>query len=184
MGKAEKKLKAYKKANKDLEKSLKESYKSERKLNRKINQLEEKLSKLSKKYKALKEKHEALQKEEKKKTPKSNKSSKTSIKEKKSIDSKKAESSIIQATPKVEKSTDTSSPWGSGDAANKQNLKRIKGIGPATETKMNAIGIFQFAQIGGLKAADLQKLAEALGINVAVIERNEWIKQAKSLSEK
>ncbi|MDW3646421.1 MAG: hypothetical protein R8P61_05150 [Bacteroidia bacterium] len=160
---------------------MKESFKSERKLNRKVNKLEAKLSKLSKKYKALTEAHEDLLKAEKKKAPKSKKSPKVS-KDPKEKDPKKGGSSKKPSSPVSPKPKSEAFPWGSGDSASKENLKRIKGVGPATEKKLNAIGIFQYAQIGNLSATDVPTLAKALEINVSMIERNEWIKQAKSLS--
>ena len=121
-------------------------------------------------------------KEEEKKAPKSKKSPKSSAKGKEDK-AKKSGSKTAPASKATKGGKAAASPWGKGDPATKQNLKRIKGVGPATEKKLQALGIFQFAQIGKLKAADVPTLATALGINASLIERNEWIKQAKSLSE-
>ena len=66
-----------------------------------------------------------------------------------------------------------------GDA---DNLTRIKGIGPANEKKLNALGIFHFSQIAAWSAAE----AEWVGAYLAFpgrIEREDWIGQAKQLAE-
>ena len=64
------------------------------------------------------------------------------------------------------------------------DLKKIKGIGPKFEGDLNGKGIYYFRQIGAWKAADV-KMVEALIDSIpGRIKRDEWVKQAKSLSRK
>ena len=67
-------------------------------------------------------------------------------------------------------------------AAGKDDLKKIKGLGPAMEKKLNEAGFASYEQIGALKKADAATLDEKLGLG-GRIERDEWVKQAKALAK-
>jgi large subunit ribosomal protein L21 len=62
------------------------------------------------------------------------------------------------------------------------DLKKISGVGPAFEKKLNEAGIFHFWQIAKLKKAQVADLEEELNMS-GRIERDEWIKQAKELAK-
>jgi predicted flap endonuclease-1-like 5' DNA nuclease len=64
------------------------------------------------------------------------------------------------------------------DAAQKDSLIEIDGIGPAYERALNALGIFTFAQ---LAAQNADSLAASLSARVTAerISREKWIEQAK-----
>jgi len=62
------------------------------------------------------------------------------------------------------------------------DLKKITGIGPALEKKLNALGVTRYAQIAGFSPDDMQRVDEALNIKGRV-ERDDWIGQAKALAE-
>lgn len=66
--------------------------------------------------------------------------------------------------------------------ANPDNLKRIKGIGPAFHKKLNKIGIYQFRQIASWTPAERDWVSQTLGA-AARIEKDDWIGQAVELSE-
>ena len=66
--------------------------------------------------------------------------------------------------------------------AAKDDLKRIKGIGPQNEGRLNKAGITQFAQIAGWNAKDQREMGERLSFP-GRIEREEWVKQAKVLAK-
>jgi NADH-quinone oxidoreductase subunit E len=68
-------------------------------------------------------------------------------------------------------------PVGSAD-----DLKLISGVGPVLEGKLNALGITRFDQIARFKKADIARLDGSLNFKGRV-ERDEWVKQAKALSE-
>lgn len=82
----------------------------------------------------------------------------------------------IKAAPPVKKPKQKKSA--SGD-----DLKKIKGIGPALEKQLNAIGIHSFQQIAQLSAKDIEKIEEQMNGFSGRIERDQWIAQAKTLSK-
>lgn len=63
------------------------------------------------------------------------------------------------------------------------DLKKIKGIGPALEKKLNAEGITSYTQIANLKAADVAKLEENVVRFPGRIKRDGWVAQAKQLAK-
>jgi len=67
----------------------------------------------------------------------------------------------------------------------KDNLKKIRGIGPAMEQRLNHAGIFSFAQIAELSPKDLAALFSGIPCLSAerIIEKG-WINQALYLMEK
>jgi predicted flap endonuclease-1-like 5' DNA nuclease len=71
---------------------------------------------------------------------------------------------------------------GTASASEKDDLKVIKGIGPFIEEKLNALGIYKFKQISKM-TSDLED-----EVNIAIeffpgrVKRDEWVNQAKKLS--
>lgn len=68
----------------------------------------------------------------------------------------------------------------SGDA---DDLKRIRGVGVVIEKKLNAMGIYSYAQIAEWTDGDIQKVNEVLDFS-GRIERENWIEQARILSSR
>lgn len=66
-----------------------------------------------------------------------------------------------------------------GDA---DDLKKISGVGPAIEKKLNALGITTYAQIAKFTKADIAKVDEVLNFK-GRIERDDWKTQAKDLAK-
>ncbi len=62
------------------------------------------------------------------------------------------------------------------------DLKKIGGVGPVLEKKLNALGITRFDQIAAFSADDVQRVDEMLNFKGRV-EREDWIGQAKALAE-
>ena len=60
------------------------------------------------------------------------------------------------------------------------DLKKISGVGPAFEKKLNSAGIFHFWQVAALKPDQVEALEEELSMQ-GRMERDEWVKQAKEL---
>lgn len=63
----------------------------------------------------------------------------------------------------------------------KDNLKRIKGIGPVNEGRLNELGIYHFDQIAGWGSREIDWVDEHLSFK-GRIEREDWINQAKTLA--
>jgi len=62
------------------------------------------------------------------------------------------------------------------------DLTRISGVGPVLVEKLNANGVTTFAQIAAWTPEDIAEFDEKLNFK-GRIEREEWIAQAKALSE-
>ncbi len=61
------------------------------------------------------------------------------------------------------------------------DLKRIRGIDPAIEGRLNALGVRRFTDVAGWTAADVTRLNQGLGF-VGRIEQENWIEQAQILA--
>ncbi|MBO9402758.1 NADH-quinone oxidoreductase subunit NuoE [Shimia sp. R9_3] len=66
------------------------------------------------------------------------------------------------------------------DAAD--DLKQLKGVGPALEKKLHDAGVTTFAQIAGWTADDIAEMDDKLSFK-GRIERDGWVEQAKLLAE-
>lgn len=64
----------------------------------------------------------------------------------------------------------------------KDDLKRIKGIGPQNEARLNHVDVIAFSQIAAWSAKDQRDMGERLAFP-GRIEREEWVKQAKVLAK-
>lgn len=62
------------------------------------------------------------------------------------------------------------------------DLKKISGVGPVLEKKLNALGITQYVQVAGFSADDIERVDAVLNFK-GRIERENWIEQAKTLAE-
>ncbi len=65
--------------------------------------------------------------------------------------------------------------------SNHDDLKKIKGVGPAFEKKLNQLGIYRYDQIAAWTPAQQNWVGETVGY-VGRIERSEWINRAASLA--
>ncbi|MEO1011397.1 MAG: NrfD/PsrC family molybdoenzyme membrane anchor subunit [Bacteroidota bacterium] len=80
--------------------------------------------------------------------------------------------------------SDLLSSIGTFDAAAEtaDDLKKIKGIGPQMERKLNEIGIFTFAQVGRMTAKEYDLLDSITAAFPGRAQRDDWAGQAKVLS--
>lgn len=62
------------------------------------------------------------------------------------------------------------------------DLKKISGVGPVLEKRLNELGIFHFWQVAKFEERDIELVNEAMSFP-GRIERDEWIDQAKNLAE-
>lgn len=63
----------------------------------------------------------------------------------------------------------------------RDDLKRIKGIGPAIEKTLNELGIFRLSQIAEMTEYDINRVANKLRGFRSRIYREDWIGQARDL---
>ncbi len=62
------------------------------------------------------------------------------------------------------------------------NLKKIRGIGPALERRLHRHGIHRYEQIAELSEQELIEIAEQLAIAPNLAQRDRWIEQARDLA--
>lgn len=63
----------------------------------------------------------------------------------------------------------------------KDDLKKISGVGPAIEKKLHKMGVTRYAQIAAWTKAEIKNADEVLSFK-GRIEREDWVKQAKTLA--
>ncbi|WP_204114809.1 NADH-quinone oxidoreductase subunit E [Shimia biformata] len=104
---------------------------------------------------------------------------------------KQAEEQKI-AKPKVDKKADAEKPAKAKPAkkaakpakaatAAADDLKQLKGVGPALEKKLHEAGVTSFAQIAAWGADDIAEMDDKLSFK-GRIERDGWVEQAKQLA--
>lgn len=70
---------------------------------------------------------------------------------------------------------------GKADKATKNDLKKIKGIGPKLEKLLNQLGIYTYQQISKMKLKEYQQVDELLKSFKGRGQRDKWAQQAKKL---
>ena len=70
-----------------------------------------------------------------------------------------------------------------GSHDRRDNLKKIKGVGPAIEKTLNEMGIFSFRQIADMSEYDIDRVAKRLKGFRTRIYREDWIGQARELRD-
>ncbi len=95
---------------------------------------------------------------------------------------KSLESKSIQTTPPQPVAPAPTPKPARRTASAKDDLKKIKGIGPQMEKKLNAVGVMTFEQMSRLTTTDLQNI---LGISKRVVQSaDNLINQAKQFAQK
>jgi len=93
-----------------------------------------------------------------------------------------AESSVENGDDRVdEEYTNTPREQFEPDADAHDNLKKIKGVGPAIEKTLNGLGIYRFNQIAEMSEYDIDRVAQHLKGFRSRIYREDWVGQARTL---
>ena len=100
---------------------------------------------------------------------------------------KKAEKPAAEAAPKKEAAKKEAAPKKAAPKkaaakAEADDLTEISGVGPVIVKKLNDLGITTFAQIAAWTKADIADMDEKLNFK-GRIDRDEWLKQAKTLAK-
>jgi predicted flap endonuclease-1-like 5' DNA nuclease len=64
----------------------------------------------------------------------------------------------------------------------RDDLRRIRGIGPGFERALHALGVDSFAAIASWTEADVARIGAALDVKAGRIQRDRWIAQARELA--
>lgn len=86
-----------------------------------------------------------------------------------------------KAPPKTEAPAATDTPMFERPEGEPDDLKKLPGVGPATEKKLNALGIATYAQIAALTAEEIAQVDAALKLK-GKIEQDDWPALAKELA--
>ncbi|MDH3533886.1 MAG: hypothetical protein OEO82_13215 [Gammaproteobacteria bacterium] len=91
--------------------------------------------------------------------------------------------SIDTATDSADDSLPNEAGDDDDDPAPRDNLKLIKGVGPAIEKTLNEMGICRFSQIAEMSEYDIDRVAHRLKGFRSRIYREDWIGQARDLHD-
>jgi large subunit ribosomal protein L21 len=100
---------------------------------------------------------------------------------KKTKDQKGKKLAAAKPEPKAKAQPKAKGTDASENAAQKDDLKKLAGVGPALEKKLNEAGITTYAQIAAWNVDDVVKINEELALK-GRIERDGWVDQAKALT--
>lgn len=89
---------------------------------------------------------------------------------------------VAKPAPAPKPKAKVSKPEPKPKPVTKDDLKRIKGIGPQNEGRLNNVGVIAFSQIASWSSKDERDMGERLAFP-GRIEREEWVKQAKVLAK-
>ncbi|MEM9930085.1 MAG: helix-hairpin-helix domain-containing protein, partial [Bacteroidota bacterium] len=84
---------------------------------------------------------------------------------------------IIQKTPSVH------IPVIAGEDVHRDDLTKISNIGPFLQTKLNEADIYSYEQIAAWSEADIVTYTGLIGYIPGIIQRDDWVGQAKALAE-
>ena len=73
--------------------------------------------------------------------------------------------------------------FGVATEANKNDLKKISGVGPFIEKKLNTIGIYTFNQVSKFSDEDIQNVTDLIEFFPGRILRDDWRGQANLLKD-
>lgn len=94
------------------------------------------------------------------------------------------DSEIVAAEDDIETSMDRETAFAGLERTGRiprDNLKLIKGVGPAIEKTLNEMGIFRFNQIAEMSEYDIDRVARQLKGFRSRIYREDWMGQAREL---
>ncbi len=86
------------------------------------------------------------------------------------------------AAPKAAPAAKTGDTFLSAPQGTADDLKKISGVGPVLEKKLNALGIYHFWQVAQFTAEDIADVDDKLSFK-GRIERDDWLTQAKQFAE-
>ncbi len=86
-----------------------------------------------------------------------------------------------KAAPKAKAPSGADAPAFERPEGEPDDLKKLPGVGPATEKKLNALGITTYAQIAALTAEEIAQVDAALKLK-GKIEQDDWPALAKELA--
>ncbi len=71
---------------------------------------------------------------------------------------------------------------GQFNGTKKDDLKKISGVGPFIEKKLNALGIYKFEQLANLTDDDLKEIIKVIELPSGIVRGANWVEQARNLN--
>jgi large subunit ribosomal protein L21 len=107
--------------------------------------------------------------------------------EKKTADKKPAAAKADDKKPAAKDAKDTkdsgeTKPMFKAPAGEPDDLKKISGVGPVLEKKLNALGITKYAQVAAFTKEEIDRVDDELNFK-GRIERDDWLSQAATLAK-
>jgi len=93
----------------------------------------------------------------------------------------KAKKTMERSGKAVEKTALNFSSFGTATEADKDDLKKISGIGPFIEKKLNTIGIYTFDQVSKFSDEDIKNVTDLIEFFPGRIIRDDWRGQSNAL---
>lgn len=95
----------------------------------------------------------------------------------------KAKKTMERSGKAVEKTALDFSSFGAATEADKDDLKKISGVGPFIEKKLNALGIYTFDQVSKFSDEDIKNVTNLIEFFPGRILRDDWRGQSNILKE-
>ncbi len=95
----------------------------------------------------------------------------------------KAKKTMERSGKAVEKTALDFSSFGVATEADKDDLKKISGVGPFIEKKLNALGIYTFDQVSKFSDEDIKKITNLIEFFPGRILRDDWRGQSNVLKD-
>ena len=95
----------------------------------------------------------------------------------------KAKKTMERSGKAVGKTALNFSSFGTATEADKDDLKKISGVGPFIEKKLNAIGIYTFEQVSKFSDEDIKNVTDLIEFFPGRIIRDDWRGQSNVLKD-
>lgn len=91
------------------------------------------------------------------------------------------EARLLELDQLRERLTELEARLSAGRSSEPDDLKRLRGVGPAFERGLCALGITTFQQIADFTEEDIQRVARTLKVKPERIRRDDWVGSARAL---
>lgn len=91
---------------------------------------------------------------------------------------------VAETVSSEEKATLDFSNMGTASKEGQDNLEHIKGVAEGYANRLNNVGIYTYEQISKMNDADIEQVAEAIGVSATRIKREKWVYQSSVMHQR
>ncbi len=91
------------------------------------------------------------------------------------------EAQVLELGALRERLSEIEARLGAAPSSDPDDLKRLRGVGPAFERGLCALGITTFQQIADFTEEDIERVARTLKVKAERIRRDDWVGSARAL---